>query len=423
MFNNSQKLLSWFEKIFSVLSLLHLSNALFPLLISQGASEGDGIDPMSFDYSLNAKILLLIYFIAFILLFLRWKKVLPVLVRGRLIWLLIIFAGFSYFWSALPEQTFRYVIYGIGTTAFGLYLATRYTLKEQLDILAGTFAVAVVLSLIFIVALPHYGIMGGVHAGAFRGIYTHKNQFGIIMALASVIFFLKAIARTSRSWLFWLLMVLAIALVVMARSTTSLGNMGVMLLSCCFYRIFRWRYEILISAILGILVTGIAGILLFINFVESDLLFVVLGKDATFSGRTEIWSYVWDMIQLRPWRGYGLAAFWNGLDGPSAYVQRALRVPVAYAHNGFLDLWLGIGFIGLAIFLLGLFNYIGKSLALLRQSNSPEGFWPLIFFTYVFLSNISEGTMTTMDNIFWAVYATLAFSLVVARQDKYLISY
>ncbi len=420
MFNANLKLLRLFELVFSVCSLLHLSNALVPLLISGGASEGDGIDTSAFDYSLNAKIQLLIYFVSFIFLILRWKKVLPILIKGRFIWLLIIFACFSYFWSALPEQTFKSGIYAIGTTAFGLYLATRYTLKEQLDIFTWTFGVAVVLSLVFIVALPHYGIMGGVHAGALRGIYTHKNQFGIIIALASVVFFLKASAGESKSWIFWLFMIVSVALVVMSRSTASLGNMGIILLSCLFYRVFRWRYEMLVSTILGILVIGIAGMLVFINFFESDLLFVALGKDATLSGRTDIWRYVWDMIQLRPWGGYGLTAFWNGLDGPSAYVKRALRFPVIYAHNGFLDLWLSIGFIGLSLFLIGFFYNIGKSLALLRRSNSPEGFWPLIFLTYILLSNIYEGTITTMNNIFWAVYVTLAFSLIVARQNKYL---
>ena len=66
MFNANLKLLRLFELDFSVGSLLHLSNDLVSLLIGGEASEGDDIDMSALDYSLNAKIQLLIYFISFI---------------------------------------------------------------------------------------------------------------------------------------------------------------------------------------------------------------------------------------------------------------------------------------------------------------------------------------------------------------------
>jgi O-antigen ligase len=95
---------------------------------------------------------------------------------------------------------------------------------------------------------------------------------------------------------------------------------------------------------------------------------------------------------------------------------------VAYAHNGFLDICLSIGIIGLSIFLLSFLDTLLKSLALLRRTNEPEGFWPLLFSTYILLSNISEGTITTMDNVFWAIYAAISFSLIVAKENKYILS-
>ncbi|MGL5077698.1 MAG: O-antigen ligase family protein, partial [Waterburya sp.] len=147
-----------------------------------------------------------------------------------------------------------------------------------------------------------------------------------------------------------------------------------------------------------------------------------VGKDTTLSGRTFIWQYVWDQIQLRFWLGYGLSAFWNGYEGPSGYVQLAMRIPVIYAHNGFLDIWLSIGLVGLSVFVVGFLLTTAQSLELLRKTNTPEGFWPLLFLTYILLSNLTEGTVSTMNNFFWAIYVAVSYSLIIAKNKQYAIN-
>ncbi len=420
MYQKSSKILNRFEAIFSIGALIHFANGIVPLVLTQGASEGDGVDLASFNLSLIAMISLLIYCCAFLLLVLRWKKVINVVTEGKFIWLYVLFVFISFFWSEAPDKTFRFGVYGIGTTIMGLYLATRYSLKEQLNLLTWTFATVTILSIVFAIVLPQYGLMGSIHSGAFRGIFTHKNQFGMIIVLAAVIFFLKAIDGQPRSWICWLLLGTSMTLTVLCRSTTSLGNLLLMLSLCMVYRIFRWRYEILVSIVLGVLIIGIAGTLLFFQFIGTDAFFEAIGKDPTLSSRTEIWHQVWEAIQLKPFLGYGSAAFWDGLKGPSKYVELAVRAEVAYAHNGFLDILLGTGFIGLSLFSISYLFTTIKSLLLLRTSNTVETFWPLLFLTYLILTNVSEGTLAALDNIFWLLYATMTFSLIAAQKQQYL---
>ncbi len=415
------KILSIFEFVFSILSLVHISTAIMPLILTKGANEGDGVAISSFDLSINAKLSLLIYFITFILLAIRWKSFLSVLFSNKFIWILMGINCFSYFWSINPSQTMRFSIYALGTTGFGLYLAIRYTLREQLDLLAWTYGLLLILSLLLAIAVPSYGLMGGVHEGALRGVFTHKNQFGAFMAPGGVIFLLNAFRGEKYSWVYWGLLVLNCGTMVMSQSTTALGTFFVMLLLCVIYRIFRWRYEVMISAILAVTFVGFALLIWIAGYVGSDSLVGLVGKDTTLSGRTDIWRYVWDQIQLRPWLGYGLAAFWNGYDGPSGYVQLAMKIAVIYAHNGFLDIWLSIGLVGLSVFLISFFTTTSQSLALLRKTNSPEGFWPLLFMTYILLSNLTEGTITTMNSSFWAIYAAISYSLIMAKNNQYAI--
>jgi exopolysaccharide production protein ExoQ len=412
-------ILKIFEFIFSILSLVHISNAIVPLILTKGTNEGDGIDISTFDLSINAQISVLIYLISLLLLIVRWKRVISVFSSNKLIWILMGIIGFSYFWSVNPDQTLRFAIYALGTTTFGLYLATRYTLGQQLSLFGWTYGLLLVLSILLAIAIPQYGIMAGVHEGALRGVFTHKNQYGAFMALGSVVFFLNAIRGEKYSWIYWGLLVLGCASMVMSQSTTALATFGFMLILCIIYRIFRWRYEVMLSAVLAVTIIGLLTLIWVAGYIGTDSLFSSVGKDATLSGRTDIWRYVWDQIQLRPLWGYGLAAFWNGYEGPSGYIQLAMRIAVIYAHNGFLDIWLSIGLVGLSVFLAGFVITSKQSLALLRKSNSPEGFWPLLFLTYILLSNLTEGTITTMNNSFWAMYVAVSYSLVIAKNNQY----
>ena len=414
--------LKYFEYIFSVVSLIHISQAIVPLFLTKGVNEGDGVNISSFDLSINAKISVIFYIITFILLGLRWRRSVAIFAHNVFLWILLGVVCFSYFWSINPSQTLRFSIYAVGTTGFGLYLATRFSLEEQMKLLGWTYGLLLALSLLFAVALPKYGIMAGVHEGALRGVFTHKNQFGAFMAPGGVIFLLNALREEKFSWIYWIFLALNCAAMIMSQSITALATFGFMLVLCIIYRIFRWRYEVMISAILAVTIIGFISLILFSGYIGSDSLLGSLGRDTTLSGRTNIWRYVWDQIQIRPWLGYGLTAFWNGLQGPSSYIQYAMRIPVIYAHNGFLDLWLSIGIVGLGTFIISFFSTTAQSLALLRHTNTPEGFWPLLFLSYILLSNLTEGTISTLNSSFWAIYVAISYSLVIAKGNKYILA-
>lgn len=410
--NNLYPWLRLFESYFVRLSLFHFSSALLPLILLGGASEGDGVDVYAADLSLIAKVNLLIYLIAFALVVLRWKKVLSLATKEIFFWPFLLVASFSVFWSSMPDTTFRGVVYALGTSLFGIYFASRYTIKEQLDHVTWTLGFTMLLSLFFVVALPHYGIMAGIHAGAIRGVYIHKNIFSPMIVLGVVVFFLQALEGGERKRTYWGLFILTVAFGIMSRSSTAIGLMIVMLSICTVFRIFRWRYEVMISSILAIVIVGSGALVWFVQFGGAELIFDALGKDATLSSRTEIWKYVWDSIEREPLLGYGLSGFWNGLNGPSAYIERAMRLRVHYAHNGFLDLCLSFGFVGLGLFIANLLLVTGKSLSLLRKSNTVVGFWPLVSLTFVVMTNLTEGNISSLSSLTWVLYTSATFSLV-----------
>lgn len=417
------KYLKVFESLFTVVSFFLFSKGIIALVVTNGAGQGDGRAAANYNYSIINGSLILVYLITFTLLFLRWRKVLAVLMRERYISVYLGIFLLSYFWSDFPQDTLKYGLSGVGATAFGLYLATRYTPKEQMKILFWTFALMLISSIVMAIAVPQYGFMSGLHEGALRGIFGHKNGFGDKMVLATLIFLIQLLDRKSKnnSWLLWIYVLVAITCVVLSKSGNALLGLAIMLTLFFIARILRSRYEIMISAFLSFAIVGLAGMAWFSG--NQEVFFSAIGEDATLTGRTEIWKYVWDQIQQRPWLGYGYKGFWHYLDGGSAYVNLAFgpygTSGVPHAHNGFLEILLATGVLGLSVFVIGYLINLVKAIALVRQSRDMETLWPLLYLIYVIVSNLVENPIKSFDNMSWVLYSSTIFSLLIYKSQYF----
>ncbi len=405
-----RKVLVFTEQIFTVVSLVFFTGGPLAVILTGGFSEGEVAVGVPKEFPQLVAIFFLTYLVSAFLLLMRWKKVLYVFSKDRFIWLLLGIALVSFLWSVAPAATINRSIALIGTSLFGLYLASRYTIKEQLNLLMWTFGVILILSLVFAVALPKYGIMGGLHSGAWRGIYVHKNVFGKIMTMSALVFLLQAKDAKRKRWLPWFGLILSICFLILAKSTTSLINTVTIFALVPIYQTFRWRYHLMIPAVIAIVTFG-GGLSLWLTSNAVTLL-DALGKDTTLTGRTEMWPYIIDMIVKNPWLGYGYTAFWGDWNSPAAYVWNAAQWTPPNSHNGFLDLWLELGFLGVSVFLLGFCATLFKGLAWLRMTKYSEGLWPLLYLTYMVMTNLGESSLLNRNEIFWVLYVALALSVI-----------
>ena len=187
------------EYITTIVIIILYTEGVLSLFLTGGANEGDkneieNTDPENF---LIFKILFpLTYIFAIFLLtkiIYKNRKINDILFRNFPVLAVLVFAVFSATWSELPDVSFNRAIALFGTTIFGIYIANRYSLKEQINLLTDTFAIIILLSFVFALFLPQYGIMGGIHNGAWRGIYVHKNGLSKMMVLSAMMFALKPI--------------------------------------------------------------------------------------------------------------------------------------------------------------------------------------------------------------------------------------
>jgi exopolysaccharide production protein ExoQ len=316
-------------------------------------------------------------------------------------------------WSVSPQVTLTRAAVLAGTTLFGIYLAARFRSRELLLLLACVFAVTALASVVLIAVVPDRGIAGGTHVGSWRGVYAHKNAFGLHMALGAVVFVLLALDVRRRRWRWrWLAAAgacLCAVLVVGSRSVTALMLTAMAALSLPLLAAVRHRSMARLLTALGLLMLlGIGGMLLAI---APESLLAAVGKDNSLTGRFPLWAVLVQQLQERPWLGYGYGAFWTGWEsGPSKVVADVAGEWYPWqAHNGWLNVALQLGIVGTLVLLLDFVRNLHRSVLTLRATSSGAGQWPVILLIFLLVASASESVFLRQDDFFWLVYVAVAF--------------
>jgi exopolysaccharide production protein ExoQ len=398
------------ENGFAVLALLLFTGALLPTLyaIRTGDHAGNNLEG-------NTDLIIaffIIYAITFCLVILRWKKVLFAITKKRILLILVGIALASVFWSVLPGITFRRSIALLGTTLFGVYLATRYSLNEQFRLLTWTLGIAIVLSILFALLLPAYGIhQNGDFLGQWKGIYIHKNTLGRNMGFSLYVFSLLAFWGSKYRWIGFAGCVLAALLIFLSGSITPVFSTLTVLILLPLYSILRWRYSLTLFFFLIAVMVNIIGVTLLLNSAETIV--GNFGRDLTFTGRTKLWFVLFEMIQQRPWLGYGYTAFWLGGQSEDARVWSVIPWQPDYAHNGYIDLALQVGLVGVVIFAIDFLLNFSRAVTLAAATRNAAGMFPIAFLTFVLPFSISESMILKQNDIFWVLYVSTALSMVL----------
>ncbi len=416
----------WGEKIFAVFVLFLSTGAIIPLLRKE---SGVIFDPVQGDLIIQG-LWFGAYLVTFSLLLLRLKQTSTGAVfQDKLIWLLLILALLSVIWSASPYVTLRRTAALFGSSAFGIYLASRYTRQEIISLVAWALGLSAVLSLVFVLLLPAYGLHHDLlHNGAWRGIYVHKNALGRFMSLAAATWLLYSISKTGTSTRGYtaklIILTIFTELLFLSRSKTSIIVFFLLmpLLMLFLFRLGRRRQ--VLHVIVIVLLIGSSAFLLICNPVlglEHKMLNVpasISELDYTLTGRTVLWQAVWDMIGQRPWLGYGYSAFWLGYEEPSGNLWRMLRWEPPNAHNGYLDLWLQLGLAGLSIFIISLVINLFKTMVLLRRKTGVFECFSLIFILFLIINNFAESFIFVQNCLFWILYVTITTKVNIDYQKR-----
>jgi exopolysaccharide production protein ExoQ len=331
-------------------------------------------------------------------------------------WPIVVFlcyCGLSVLWSDFPDVALKRWMKALGDIVMVLVVASESDPRAALKrLLARTSFVLIPLSVLLIKYYPEFG--RGYNRWTWTPYYTGvsfgKNGLGyvcLVFGLASLWRFLGAVVETERTsptrpivahgailamtlWLFW-----------KADSATSLACF--VLGASVLVTTTIWRVRKPMPALVAMALFIALGSGLFLD--GGSGLVEAMGRDTTLTGRTGLWDRLLGMT-VDPLFGTGFESFWLG-DRVEQLWQTYWWHP-NQAHNGYLELYLNLGVVGLA--LLGLVAVWGyRNIAASFRRDRRSAVLALAYFVIALAYNLTEAAFKMMHPVWIAfLLATVA---------------
>jgi O-antigen ligase len=258
-------------------------------------------------------------------------------------------------------------------------------------------------------------------SGDWAGVFSHKNSLGHFMALG----FMNAIcllgSSQEQSQFFRKLAVIQLlttpVLTAFSGSATSLILIFITLAVVAFaLTMTASRHKVAIALFTFSLILLTAEMI----WIFSSQLFQFLGRDPTFTGRTDIWAFALEFIAKRPILGYGYAYFWSGWTSPGAVFWRSVPKPEIHSHNGYLEVVLALGLVGLLPFIVAL----ARSLYLCGQflfngANAARFYlWDFTYLIFYVTINLDENYAIDATSLYFCLFVAVSGRLRAATEPR-----
>jgi exopolysaccharide production protein ExoQ len=316
------------------------------------------------------------------------------------------FAGASVLWSFKPEISFiRFTQQAMILTSVILPAMLAVRTADVMRGLFLCFAFGSILNVLFLPGSEHFDYMG-LSLG-LRGYLSGKNVLGQFAAIAFLLALHEMLRRGLRRALGVIIAVIAIMLLWLSQSKTSLA----FAISAPFLAgltLFAGKRMCISPAIILFSIAFCCAVLSKLSGVNTHRLSEILYGDSTFTGRTLIWYFASWEIDRRPLLGWGYQSFWLvGPDGPSVVEGPDWVKNMPHAHNGYYDTMLDMGYVGLTllvIFIAATLHGIGRI-----ADRDPARAWlmlSLVIFTIFY--NFLETTWMHGGDLLWVVFTVVA---------------
>ena len=333
---------------------------------------------------------------------------------------LLVFLSFSIlslFWSiSFSASLYRISILLMSTIA-GAYIGYLYGSERLLNILFWFGAIIVILSFEFSLVLPEFSVMSGwPYNGAWRGMFWHRNHLGAIIALFNLVFIIRLLKSlqggSSLLGLDVFFYIISLVLIYFAKSAA--GYILTIVLNLSVLTLILWlRYVSRIKSVhyfafLGIAILGVILVLSNLEFILG-----IFNRTPNLTGRIPMWDILLkNVVYYNPWVGYGFGAIWT-FESFRIGMQHAVgwSFPVLIGDNGFMDILLHVGLIGLILFLAIWVKMWVISIRNILSRHEIQEIFPLVFMIFTLLANITFSLFLETESFVWLTMIAVLFAL------------
>jgi exopolysaccharide production protein ExoQ len=278
----------------------------------------------------------------------------------RLVWPVVLYFSYclvSVLWSDFPEQGFKRWAKALGDLVMVMIIATD---AKPMVALGRFFSrVGFVLLPTSVLLIKSYPGLGRAYdtAGLMTntGVTTNKNMLGVlayVVALAALWQVLRLLGsnklpnRNRHLLAQCTLLYFSISLLFSAHSATSgtCFTLGAVFMASITLPVFRRRPAAVHALVLAIVLGGGLTVLLGGKAAAAK----VVGRNADFTGRTEVWDALVPAVP-NPMIGAGFETFWFG---PRLENLQIALPGINEAHDGYLEVYLNLGLVGVGLIAL-----------------------------------------------------------------------
>ncbi len=187
-----------------------------------------------------------------------------------------------------------------------------------------------------------------VNAGSWRGHFSHKNIAGPAMIV--LIIYNLYLLRRDDFLIPAINIILATIFLIYSNNKTSIGLVLIALLVAQIIRTVRILPLQLLAFFIPIGLMAALTVGTVLNLSLYDLVSSLI-SDPTFTGRTDVWKFAFEQLRAHPWIGFGFDTFWNMSNLVNGgYDIETWAARAGHAHNGYINLALSSGAIGVILF-------------------------------------------------------------------------
>jgi len=338
-------------------------------------------------------------------------------------WLILLLAYMllSCFWANDPSLSLkRWSRELIAITMVSVIASEPQPLNAIESLFRRSVYILIPFSYICINYFPEYGRIYVHHSGdlMWTGVAMHKNTLTQLCVFA--VFFLVwtfirrregqniAVSRY-QTYLEVFILILALYLLggpyhMLTYSATATSALIIGISTLCF---LLWKKKwggipgsfVLTTLVVAIIIYG--TITPFIGKLSIWDVSSLAGREENLTGRADVWRQLIPVAMQQPILGYGFAGFWT--------TNAREEFDISGSHNGYLDLILELGFIGLLFYTFFIVSNIKKAQRVLVNNFDWGVFW-VCFLVMALVSNITESLFSSFESRMMVVIICLTFS-------------
>jgi O-antigen ligase len=330
----------------------------------------------------------------------------------------LILVGLSPFWSDESAVSNRRALHLILEFSFLVIVLSTYREPREIWRVLWRMSAIVTILDVAVLMVPQLSF---TEIG-YQGVHSHKNQAGSFallnfpIALAALIS--PGIASTRTRALLLLAAILLIAVLSQSKTSTALILVSVISAAVLLALARSNARTLLMSALIAgaILTFGI----IWINDFRWEDAIASMSIDPTLTGRDQVWVFTEAHIAQRPWLGFGFGSFWDAQPTSAEYLNEfGITFAFGQAHNGYLDLLVQLGCIGMASVIVMAFAILFRLFRLARAGyDSTAMAMAFMTFSVFWLHNITESTLLRPGTDMWIYLVLFTLTVVKTRPDS-----